>query len=127
MAGELPVGDLEALLAAFVDYERALAQNDLAALDAAFLPGPTTIRGDGAGVLVGHSSISGFRSTRGAIAQRRIRSLHVRVINPDNALIMAQNETASGGVGLVTQLWTRSGPTWLISAAQVGAPVAPPA
>lgn len=127
IAGQLPAATLEALLHAFADYERALAENDLAALDAAFLPGESTLRGDAAGILVGHDAISGLRSTRGGMAQWRIRSLHVRVIDPDTALIMAQNETAAGGLGLVTQLWTRSGSTWVISAAQVGAAVVPKA
>ena len=38
---------------AFEAYERAIVANDLDALDAFFAPGPDTLRGDTAGLLVG--------------------------------------------------------------------------
>ena len=55
------------LLAAFEAYERALMADDLDALDAAFAPGPGTLRGDAAGLLVGHDLISDFRGSRGGV------------------------------------------------------------
>ena len=58
------------LLDAFEAYERALATDDVAALDDVFAPGPATLRGDSDGLLVGHDAISAFRSGRGGIPPR---------------------------------------------------------
>jgi hypothetical protein len=55
------------LLDAFTAYERAIMANDLDALDAAFAPGDGTMRGDAAGLLVGHDAISAFREDRAAL------------------------------------------------------------
>ena len=55
------------LALAFADYERAIVENDLAALDAAFAPGPGTMRADAAGLLIGHDAISSFRGARGGV------------------------------------------------------------
>jgi amidase len=120
VTGTMPEG----LLDAFWGYESALAENDLAALDEFFSPGPATLRGDNAGLLVGHDQISRFRGGRGGAPVRDIRSLHVRVIDADHALVMAANAPRSGGSGLVTQLWTRANGSWLIDAAQVASPPA---
>lgn len=58
--GEVPDG----LLEAFWAYERALGTDDVAELDRLFAPGPHTLRGDAAGLLVGHAQIAAFRSSR---------------------------------------------------------------
>jgi amidase len=118
VTGELPDG----LLDAFWNYERALESNDLDALDALFAPGPSTLRGDAAGLLVGHDQISGFRGRRGGTRARTIRSMHVRVITPDTALIVSSNSPTTGGFGLITQLWARLDGGWQIEAAHVSAP-----
>ncbi|WEO78920.1 DUF3225 domain-containing protein [Cryobacterium sp. SO2] len=121
VTGELPDG----LLAAFAGYENALAANDLAALDAFFAPGEHTLRGDAAGLLVGHDAISGFRGARAGTVARGIRELHVRVIDPAHALIVSVNTPDAGGAGLVTQLWSLSeAGAWQVEAAQVAAPPA---
>jgi len=121
VTGELP----DDLLAAFAGYEEALATNDLAALDAYFAPGEHTLRGDAAGLLVGHDAISGFRGARSGTVARGIRSLHVRVIDARHALIVSVNAPDAGGAGLVTQLWTVSDTgAWQVEVAQVAAPPA---
>jgi amidase len=121
VTGELPEG----LLAAFAGYEDALARNDLDALDSWFAPGENTLRGDATGLLVGHDAISAFRGARGGTVARGIRALHVRVINPEHAVIVSVNAPDAGGAGLVTQLWVRSGAgTWQVEVAQVAAPPA---
>jgi Asp-tRNA(Asn)/Glu-tRNA(Gln) amidotransferase A subunit family amidase len=121
LTGELPDG----LMAAFTGYERALAANDLAALDAYFAPGEHTLRGDAAGLLVGHDAISGFRGARSGTVARGIRSVHVRVIGPRHALIVSVNAPDAGGAGLVTQLWSLADTgAWQVAAAQVAAPPA---
>ncbi|WP_044442129.1 AtzH-like domain-containing protein [Agreia bicolorata] len=123
VTGELPDG----LIDAFWAYENALVTNDLEALDAAFAPGETTLRGDAGGLLVGHDRISSFRGARGGAPIRTITSIHVRVLSNEYALIVSENEPRSGGRGLVTQLWARHADAdgWVVESAQVaGAPAA---
>lgn len=107
------------LLAAFEDYERAIAADDLEALDAAFAPGPATMRADAAGLLVGHDVISAFRSTRGGVPERVIERVEHRPLGPDAALVVALSRYAIGGTGMQTQLWERIDGRWLITAAHV--------
>ncbi len=120
------VGDVPAaLLDAFRAYERALEQNDPVALDAAFAEGPATLRADSAGLLVGHEAISAFRSARRGIGARSIVGLHVRMTDPRHAVIVSENEPASGGAGVVTQAWVLDADgVWRIEAAQVAASAA---
>jgi amidase len=123
VTGELPDGLIDALWA----YEDALLSNDLDALDKAFAPGDTTLRGDAGGLLVGHDRISSFRGARGGAPVRSIVSIHVRVLSNEYALIVSENEPRSGGRGLVTQLWARhpDADGWVVESAQVaGAPAA---
>ncbi|MFS0713573.1 AtzH-like domain-containing protein [Microbacterium sp. 2P01SA-2] len=107
------------LAAAFADYERAIVENDLAALDAAFAPGPDTMRADAAGLLVGHDAISAFRGARGGVAARAIETIEYRPLAPDVALLISVSRYVAGGTGLQTQLWQRVDGRWLITAAHV--------
>ncbi|KQM60404.1 AtzH-like domain-containing protein [Agreia sp. Leaf210] len=123
VTGELPDG----LIDAFWAYEDALLDNDLEALDAAFAPGDSTLRGDASGLLVGHERISSFRGARGGAPTRTVTALHVRVLSSEHALIVSENRPRSGGRGLITQLWARRPDAvgWVIESAQVaGAPAA---
>lgn len=108
-----------ALHTAFEAYERAILANDLDALDAAFAPGAATLRGDAAGLLVGHEAIGAFRSARGGVSARTIERVEYRPLAPDAALLVAVSRYAGGGTGLQTQVWQRIGGRWLISAAHV--------
>lgn len=110
------------LLAAFWDYERALMANDLAALDRLFAPGPATLRGDAAGILVGHDTISAFREGRGGAPARTIVHVEVRELADDAALVVAVTAPATGGRGQQTQLWRRANGAWAVAAAQVALP-----
>ncbi len=114
----------DGLMDAFWSYERALMDNDLDALDRLFAPGPDTLRGDAAGLLVGHDEISAFRGGRGGGPQRRIVETHVQVVDPDHALVVAVTELVRGGRGQQTQLWARGGEGWQVTAAQVAVPAA---
>ncbi|WP_309136355.1 AtzH-like domain-containing protein [Nocardioides campestrisoli] len=115
----------DGLMDAFWAYERALMTDDLEALDRLFAPGPATLRGDAAGLLVGHDAISEFRGARGGAPARRIVETHVQVVDDDHALVVAVTELARGGRGQQTQLWTRIDSGWAVSAAHVAVP--PPA
>lgn len=113
-----PPGLLDAVRA----YESALMANDLAALDRFFAPGDDTIRGDSAGVLVGHDRIREFREERKGTPRREIIGTHVRAIDDDHALVVTVSAPVRGGRGQQTQLWRRGAAGWLIDAAHVGAP-----
>jgi len=107
------------LLAAFQRYEQALLTDDLEALDAAFAPGPATLRGDAVGLLMGHAAISAFRGARGGVPPRRIERIEHRPIGADAALLVSASRYDSGGSGLQTQLWERGDAGWVITAAHV--------
>lgn len=110
------------LVEAFWSYERALMSDDLEALDRLFAPGPTTLRGDTAGLLVGHDAISAFRGSRGGAPRRRVLQTHVQTVDDDHALVVAVTELESGGRGLQTQLWARGADGWQVTAAHVAVP-----
>lgn len=115
------------LLQAFRAYESALMSDDLDALDALFADSPTTLRGDAAGLLVGHDQIATFRRERGGAPKRQIVQTHVQVIDEDHALIVAVTQLDRGGRGLQTQLWARDPVRieyagWQITAAHASAP-----
>ena len=107
---------------AFWAYERALMADDVAELDRLFAPGPTTLRGDAEGLLVGHDAIAAFRAVRGGAPTRRIVATHVRTIDDDHALVVAVTEPERGGRGQQTQLWVRGEAGWQVVAAHVSGP-----
>ena len=110
------------LLEAFWAYETALMANDLPALDALFTDSPSTLRGDAAGVLVGHDAISGFRRGRGGAPKREILHVEVVEITDDTALVIAITQPLTGGRGQQTQLWRRGATGWTVDAAHVSLP-----
>ncbi|MEU6537843.1 amidase [Streptomyces sp. NPDC047000] len=120
-----PDGVPGGLLDAFWAYDKALLANDRTVLDELFMSGPHTLRGDGRTLLVGHDAIAGFRSARARIPTRTVENLHVQVIAPDAALVMAATRDGAA-TGLQTQLWrlTEDG-RWAVAAAHVSLPAAP--
>lgn len=110
------------LVEAFWEYEHALMSDDVPTLDRLFAPGPTTLRGDAHGLLVGHDQISAFRSTRGGAPQRRIVQTHVQTVDDGHALVVAVTELERGGRGQQTQLWVRTPDGWRVTAAHVSGP-----
>ncbi len=109
-----------ALMEAFWAYEKALANNDLSAMDQLFDDSATTLRGDAAGLLVGIDNIRRFRLTRGSAPRRRILATHVRPAGDSHALVVAVTELDDGGRGQQTQLWRRRpDDSWVVVAAHV--------
>lgn len=115
--GDAPAGLVDAVLA----YEAALATDDLGALAAFFERGSDTVRVDASGVLVGHDAISAFRGARGGIGVRELMDLRLIPAGSD-WLVVATNAPATGGRGVLSQLWRRAGDGWRIAAAHVTAP-----
>lgn len=116
VGAEQPPADL---LAAVERYERAIVADDVAVLDEAFAPGPATLRGDDAGLLVGHDSIAAFRAGRGGVASRVLDRLETRELAHDCWLVVAVSRYTDGGSGLQTQVWRRNEGRWRIVAAHV--------
>ncbi|WP_036319507.1 AtzH-like domain-containing protein [Microbacterium indicum] len=107
------------LLEAILGYERAILANDLDELDRWFVDAPDTLRGDEAGLLVGHDAISAFRGLRGGVAAREIERIEYRPITDDTAYVVAVSRFLIGGRGLQTQLWRLTDDGWRIAAAHV--------
>ena len=115
------VAEPDGLADAVLAYETALLADDVEALDAAFAPGPDTLRGDASGLLVGSEAIADFRRGREGIGPRTIERLEVRPIGEDAAVVVVVVAPASGGRGLLTQVWRRED-GWQIEVAQVAGP-----
>lgn len=107
------------LLDAFWHYERAILADDLDVLDDSFADGPATLRGDSAGLLVGHGAISALRGTRGGVPARIIERIESRRLAEDAVLLVSLARYAAGGTGLQTQVWQRIGERWQITVAHV--------
>ncbi|PRY69044.1 Asp-tRNA(Asn)/Glu-tRNA(Gln) amidotransferase A subunit family amidase [Glaciihabitans tibetensis] len=120
----LPSGSVapDGLLDAFWEYERALMANDLPALDRLFAPGENTMRGDAAGLLVGHDTISSFRNGRGGAPSRVIAEVHLRPVTDDAVLVVAVTVPPKGGRGQQTQLWRKLESGWAVEVAHVATP-----
>ncbi|WP_432564955.1 AtzH-like domain-containing protein [Kineococcus sp. SYSU DK003] len=119
--------DEAGLIAAAAAYEKALRDDDLAALDLLFAPGARTLRAEGGVAVVGHDEISRFRARRGGAPTRWLRRVHVRWASPTDALTVSETERLDRGRGLQTQLWRRGDDGWRVVAAHVsGAPLTPP-
>jgi amidase len=111
-----------ALLDAFWEYERAITENDIGALDRLFATGKSTLRGDAAGILIGHDAIAEFRKDRRAVPARQILHVEVQVIEQDAALVVAITAPHTGGRGQQTQLWRFIDGAWRVTAAHVALP-----
>ncbi len=96
--------------------------NDLDALDRLFAPGDATLRGDAAGILIGHDAISSFRKGRGGAPAREIVHVEVQPIDDAAALVVAITAPATGGRGQQSQLWRLIDGAWRVSAAHVSLP-----
>ena len=108
--------------AAFADYERALATNDVAALDAFFLRSEAAIRYGVAENLYGWEAIRAFRAARSpAGLARRLEKTLVATYGRDLAVAatLFRREGAPGKIGRQMQTWVRFPEGWRIVAAHV--------
>ncbi|MCU1479017.1 MAG: amidase, Asp-tRNAAsn/Glu-tRNAGln amidotransferase subunit [Subtercola sp.] len=110
-----------ALLAAFWRYERALMTNDITELDELFAAGPLTVRSEAGSALVGHDAIAAFRAGRPPVPQRYLRRVHLRPIDTNTAVIVAESIRGDNGTGSQTQLWQRADEAspWAVTVAHV--------
>jgi ketosteroid isomerase-like protein len=106
--------------AAFQAYERALAANDVAALDGFFLEAPTTVYLGTAENLYGAEEIAQFRAGRNPAGLERTLERTVVTAYGDDLAVVAtlfRRARAPGKVGRELQTWLRTAVGWRIVAA----------
>lgn len=106
--------------AAFAAYERALMDDDVAALDRLFHDAPTTVRYGVGEVLYGADAIRAFRRGRGGSPQRRLLRVQIVAYGRDFATADAEFQRAgSTRRGRQSQSWVRFADGWKVVSAHV--------
>ena len=108
--------------AAFAEYERALARNDVATLDRLFQHHSATIRFGGGENLYGYDAIAAFRSARSPVGlARRLARTVIVTYGRDFAVAatLFYRDSAPGKVGRQMQTWARTADGWRVVAAHV--------
>jgi len=115
-------GVLAEMEAAFAAYERALMENDLAALDALFWPSELTVRIGPGQNLYGIDAIQAFRTNRvGGSPRRALLKVVITTFGKDFATANAefQREGAAAS-GRQSQTWVRfPGLGWRVVSAHI--------
>ncbi|HEY5793492.1 MAG TPA: oxalurate catabolism protein HpxZ [Bosea sp. (in: a-proteobacteria)] len=110
--------------AAFMAYEKALNENDVAVLDASFKDAPETIRYGMGENLYGFGEIAAFRSARSPVGL--VRTIERTVITTYGDAMATANtlfrrESMAGKVGRQSQTWVKFPEGWRVVAAHVSA------
>ena len=94
--------------AVFDRYERAIAENDGAVLDASFWPDPRTVRFGVTEILYGIEAIRAFRASVAKYAPRAQRKVHITTFGSDFACTHLEYERLDSGlVGRETKIMVR--------------------
>jgi hypothetical protein len=115
---------------AFMRYEKALNENDLAVLDELFMDSPLTIRYGIGENLYGKDEIRGFRTGRSPVGlNRSISRTVITTYGRDfaTAMTLFSRASAAGKIGRQSQTWLRTSQGWRVVAAHVSLIDAPPA
>jgi ketosteroid isomerase-like protein len=105
--------------AAFAAYYRALAQNDVAALNALFYDSPVTVRYGNAENLYGYAEIKAYRAAVTAPTEPKHERTVITTFGSDFATASTLNRRSSGKIGRTMQTWVRFPQGWRIVAAHV--------
>lgn len=108
--------------AAFERYEKALASNAVATLDALFHDDPRTIRYGGGENLYGYAEIEAFRAARSAVGlARTLSKTVVSTYGRDHAVASTLYHRPSNPrkIGRQMQTWVRFPEGWRVVAAHV--------
>ena len=106
----------------FERYERALVENDVAALDAFFHDDARTIRYGGGENLYGFAEIEAFRAARSpAGLARTLERTVITTYGRDHAVAstLFRRASAAGKIGRQMQTWVRFAHGWRVVAAHV--------
>lgn len=123
MTPEIDIPEVKAeVKAVFAAYEKALVENDVAALDRFFLDSPNTIRYGVGENLYGYVEIAAFRAARSPAGL--VRTLDRTVITTYGrdfavAATLFRRLNAPGKVGRQMQTWVRTPEGWRVVAAHV--------
>jgi hypothetical protein len=106
--------------AQFANYDRALASNDVAALNGFFFDSPLTVRYGNRENLYGYSEIQAFRAAvSSGVSPKRERTV-VTSYGNDFATVSTLSRTSQAGkIGRTMQTWVRFPQGWRIVAAHV--------
>jgi hypothetical protein len=106
----------------YARYESALADNDVATLNALFWQSPLTIRYGTGENLYGHDEIAAFRSARtpSDTPKRHSRTV-VTTYGTDIGTVntLFERDSAPGKIGRQSQTWLRTAQGWRVVAAHV--------
>ena len=105
--------------AQFTAYYRALAANDVAALNRFFFDSPHTIRYGNAEVLYGYDEIAAYRSSVTVPAAPSPERTVITTFGRDFATASTLHRRPSGKLGRTMQTWVRFPHGWRIVAAHV--------
>ena len=105
---------------AFHEYERALMEDDIPAMDALFHDAPTTNRYGVGEVLYGIEAIREFRKGRGGSPQRKLGKVEITVYGDSFATADAEFfREDSERLGRQTQSWVKFVDGWKVVSAHV--------
>ena len=108
------------MTAAFAEYERALMEDDIPAMDTLFHDAPTTNRYGVGEVLYGIEEIREFRKGRGGSPQRKLGKVSIVVYGDSFATADAEFfRENSDRRGRQTQSWVKFGDGWKVVSAHV--------
>lgn len=110
--------------AAFMAYEKALNENDIAMLDASFKDAPETIRYGMGENLYSFGEIAAFRLARSPVGLLRTIERTVITTYGDafaTANTLFRRESMAGKVGRQSQTWVKFPEGWRVVAAHVSA------
>ena len=112
---------LAEVTAEFARYEKALVENDIAALDAFFWNDPRTLRYGAGENLYGHAAIAAFRAARPAgNLERTITRQEIHSFGRDHAVTNIEStRPGSTRIGRQSQTWVRLPEGWRIVSAHV--------
>lgn len=111
---------IEEVRAAFNQYEQALMNNDLEALDRFFWADPRVIRFGVGENLYGIEAIRAFRQSRPTQGlARTLRETHINVFGPNFAIATTEFLRPDQPIGRQTQVWVRFAEGWRIVSAHV--------
>jgi len=105
---------------AWLRYNRALGDNDIAGMNQLFWNSPHTVRYGFTENLYGHQEISRYRATQAKKLDRSLGRCVITTFGRDFATTCVETRTAgSDRQGRQTQTWLRTDQGWRIAAAHV--------
>lgn len=111
---------LAEVTAAFQRYEKALMEDDIAAMDDLFRQAPETVRYGVGEVLYGYDEIAAFRRGRGGSPQRKLGRVEITTYGDSFATANAEFfRESTDRRGRQSQTWVKFADGWKVVSAHV--------